>query len=247
MPLGLEDLALPGLGLVTAIPKVIASVTQGAAARKLKLQNTQPAAFTEKMQLDRQAASTARLPGIDGQQTRLGQVQAGALQNARLGAASGSDFLATAGAADARRQQGEVQLGAMGLNYQDKSRQQLGVDLTQQAAYQQRDLDNYNRTKAALTQSSAENANNAISGLASYAAAGINRSDNLSELDANHPAGIAPAATTPSLATGFGTVLGQPYSAPFGVQSATKAATSDNGPSLYGLRRRRYDTRIFGL
>jgi Spy/CpxP family protein refolding chaperone len=236
------------LGAVTALPKVIASVSQGQKAKNTKLQNSQPAAFLEKMALDRQAAATARLPGMSGQQTRLGQVQSGALQNARLGAASGSDFLGAASAGDSKRQAGEQQLAVSGLNYQDKSRQQLGADLTQQAAYQQHDLDTYNRTKAALTQSSAENANNAISGLASYGAAGINRSDNLSQLDANRPAGIAPAATTPSLATGFGTVLGQPYSAPFGVQSATKVATSDNDPNyLYGLRRRRYDTRLFGL
>jgi hypothetical protein len=243
MPFG----GLGVLGLATAIPKVIASVSQSKKARDLKLQNTQPAAFSEKMALDRQAAASARLPGLSGQQTRLGQVQAGALQSARLGAASGSDFLAAAGAADARRQMGEMQLGTAGLNYQDRSKQQLGVDLTQQAGYQQRDLDAYNRTKAALTQSSAENANNAISGATSYAAAGINRADNLDELAANRAAGITPASTSPSLATPTGGVLGLPYSAPLGVQSASNPYAPKDSTPLYGLRRRRFDTRTFGL
>lgn len=181
--------ALAAIGAAQALPKVIASISQGAKARRVRLQDTTPAAFTEKLQMDRQAAGTARLPGLGAQQTRLGAVQAGALQGARLGAASGSDFLAAAGAADARRQQGEMQLGTMGLQYMDKSRQQLGASLQQQAAYQQHDLDNFNREKAALTQAEAENANAAIGTAASYAAAGINRQDNLAEAAANRAAG----------------------------------------------------------
>lgn len=191
MPFG----GLGVLGLATAAPKVIASVTQGNRAKNLKLQDSTPAAFTEKLQMSRQAAGTARLPGMSAQQTRLGAVQAGALQSARLGAGSGSDFLAAAGAADQRRQMGEMQLGNQGIAYMDKSRQQLGADLQQQAAYQQRDLDNFNREKAALTQSSAENANNAIAGAASYVAAGINRQDNLDESSANRAAGLSPAGS----------------------------------------------------
>jgi hypothetical protein len=179
---------LASIGLATAAPKLIASIKQGFQASNLKRQDTTPAAFKEKLALDRQAAATGRLPGLGMQQERLGMVQSGALQSARLGAASGSDFLAAAQAADARRQMGEQQLGTQGLQYMEGSRRQLGADLTQQAAYQQQDLDTYNRTKAALTQSSAENASNAISGLASYGAAGINRGDNLAEASANRAA-----------------------------------------------------------
>lgn len=213
MPFG----GLATIGIATALPKVVASIKQSKQAQKLKLQDSTPAAFTEKLQLSRQAAGTARLPGMSGQQNRLGQVQAGALQNARLGAASGSDFLAAAGAADARRQAGEMQLGTQGLAYNDKSRQQLGADLTQQAAYQQRDLDNFNRTKAALTQSSAENANSAISGLASYGAAGLNRSDNLNESAANRAVGLVPGATS----------LGVGNMAPIGINSNAIAGAID--------------------
>ncbi len=197
--------AFAALGAAQAIPKVVASVSQGRAARRLKLQDSTPAAFSEKLAMDRQAAGAARLPGQSGQLTRLGQVQAGALQSARLGAASGSDFLAAAGAADERRQQGEIQLGVQGQQLMDRNRQVLGASLQQQANYQQRDLDNYNREKAALTQSSAENANNAIAGAASYAAAGINRSDNLGEAAANRAAGLTPPAVP--LGAGLGTGL----------------------------------------
>lgn len=230
MPFG----GLATLGAVSAIPKIFASVKQGKQARDLKITDSTPAAFTEKLQMSRQAAGTARLPGMAAQQMRLGQIQAGALQSARLGAVSGSDFLAAAGAADARRQSGELQLGAQGQAYNDKSRQQLGLDLSQQAAYQKNDLDQFNRTKAALTQSSAENANNAISSAASYAAAGINRSDNLNEAAANRSAGLTP---------GYNPLMQGGYQAPLNT-----APLDGNGysPSLPGLRRKRYASS-FGL
>lgn len=202
---------LIALGAAQAIPKIIASYSQGAAARRLRLQDSTPAAFTEKLQLDRQAAGTGRLPGQSGQQARLGMVQAGALQSARLGAASGSDFLAAAGAADARRQAGEMQLGVMGQQTMDKNRQVLGASLDKQAAYQMRDVDNYNKEKGALTQAEAENANNAISGVASYAAAGLNRQDNLNESAANRAAGYTPAAVPLGASTGLGSGI---YPAP---------------------------------
>ena len=124
--------------------------------------------------MSRQAAATNRLPNQGQQEGRLAQVQAGAVQNAQLGAASSADFLASAGAADTRRQQGEQQLGVQGLAYNDKSRQQLRTDLTTQSNRQQHDLDVYNNTKAALTQSSATNLNNAIGTGAAYAASAYN-------------------------------------------------------------------------
>jgi hypothetical protein len=209
MPFG----GLATIGLATAAPKLIASIKQGIQASKVKRQDTTPEAFKEKMALDRQAAATGRLPGLGVQQGRLGMVQSGALQSARLGAASGSDFLAAAQAADARRQMSEQQLGLQGLQYMEGSRRQLGVDLNQQAGYQQRDLDTYNRTKAALTQSSAENAANAINGLASYGAAGINRGDNLATAAASRAIG------TPSLGAGL--------IAPLGINSTAAAGDID--------------------
>lgn len=107
-------------------------------------------------------------------QNRLGMMQAGAVQNARLGAGSASDFLASAGAADARRMQGEQQLATQGQAYQDQSKMQLRRDLTTQSQRQQRDLDTYNQNKAALIQGSATNLNNAVQTGASYAAQAYN-------------------------------------------------------------------------
>lgn len=59
----------------------------------VQLQNTTTPAEREALALSRQAANTARMPGMGAAENRLGQVQAGAIQNARLGAASSSDFL----------------------------------------------------------------------------------------------------------------------------------------------------------
>ncbi|QKG54384.1 hypothetical protein [Hymenobacter sp. BRD67] len=162
------------LGAVAAAPKLYAAYKQNRAAANLKLQDTTPAAFREKAALDRQAAASGVMPGQNAAQTRLAGVQAGALQAARLGAASSGDLLAAAGAADARRQAGEQQLSTQAAQYGIQAQHVVGADLTQQAAYQKNDLDTYNRTKAALTQGSAENLNNAVEGAASYAAYGMN-------------------------------------------------------------------------
>ena len=162
------------LGAVTAAPKLYAAYQQNRKAANLKLQDSTPAAFREKAALDRQAAASGVMPGQVAAQTRLAGIQAGALQSARMGAASSGDFLAAAGGADARRQSGEQQLGTQAAQYGIRAQDRVGADLTQQAAYQQRDLDNYNKTEAALTQSSAQNLDNAVEGAAGYAAYGIN-------------------------------------------------------------------------
>lgn len=171
MPLPLIPLAI---GAAQALPKLWQAFTQNSAIDNVKLQDSRPESFKEKLAMSRQAANTARLPGQSYQENRLAQGQAGAVQNARLGAASSSDFLASAGAADARRQQGEQQLGIQGLQYQDQSKQRLGQALDQDAAYRTADLNNYNREKAALTQGAAENLNNAVGGAAGYAALAYN-------------------------------------------------------------------------
>ncbi|GAC1596722.1 MAG: hypothetical protein NVS3B25_21240 [Hymenobacter sp.] len=191
MPFG--GLLTTGLiGVASAAPKFFAAYKQNKQADELTKQDTTPAAFKEQMALDRQAANTARLPNQSQQEDRLAQVQAGAVQNARLGAASSSDFLASAGAADARRPQGEQQLGVQGLQYQDGMKKQLRADNTQQAAYQQHDLDTYNRTKAALTQGAAQNFDNGLGTLGSYAAQGLNMG--IASGTIKTPAGVANAA-----------------------------------------------------
>lgn len=158
------------LGGISAIPSVIAGFQQRAAANRLTLQDTSTAGEREQLAMSRQAAATGRMPGQGAAENRLGMMQAGAVQNARLGAGSASDFLASAGAADARRMQGEQQLATQGQAYQDQSKMQLRRDLTTQSQRQQRDLDTFNTTKAALLQGSATNLNNAVQTGASYGA-----------------------------------------------------------------------------
>ena len=68
----------------------------------------------EMLAAQRQAAASNVLPGMGMMQNRLAQTQAATVQNARLGAGSSADFLAAGGAADATRQQGEMQLGIQG-------------------------------------------------------------------------------------------------------------------------------------
>ena len=135
MPFGGGGLAV--LGAATALPKLIAGITQGVKASKVKLQDSTPLSFREKLAMDRQAASSGQLPGLGVQQNRLAMVQAGALKNAQLGAASGSDFLAAASAADGRRQAGRDEQGTLvhpgfaqdaGVDEQDVGHGQEGGD-----------------------------------------------------------------------------------------------------------------------
>lgn len=178
-----------GLGLLNSLPKIGAGLSQQRQADKLKLQSTETPEEREQLAMSRQAAATSRLPGMGQMQTRLGMGQAAALQNARLGAASGADYLAAAGAADARRQAGEADLAAKGLAYLDQSKQQLRRDLNMASQRRQRDLDTYNTQKAALTQAGAQNISAGIDSLSSYGAQALqmgvqNKVDKAQAIDA---------------------------------------------------------------
>lgn len=170
------SIATLGLGVASSIPKLIAGFGQRKAANDLKLMDTTTPEEAEQLAMSRQAAATGRLPGQGQMENRLGMVQAGALQNARLGAASSADFLAAAGAADSRRQAGEANLATEGLRYQGQSRMQLRGDLKMASQRRQHDLDVYNQNKAALIQGSATNIDNGVGQIASYGAQAINMS-----------------------------------------------------------------------
>ena len=158
------------LGVIQMGSQLYSSYKQKKQADDTVLQNTTTPAEAEALAMSRQGANSARMPGMSAAENRLGMVQAGAMQNARLGAASSADFLASAGAADARRAQGEQTLQTQGLQYQDRMKGQLRQDLATASKRSQHDLDVYNAQKGALTQASATNLNNALGGAAAYAA-----------------------------------------------------------------------------
>ena len=189
------------LGGISAIPSLYAAFKQNKAANDLKLQDTATNGERENLAMSRQGAATGRLPGMGAAQDRLGMVQAGALQNAQLGATSSSDFLASAGGAAAQQAQGEQALSTQGLQYQDQQKQQLRADLNTQSQRQQHDLDVYNQQKAALTQGSAQNLNNAVQTGVGYAAQAYNMGAGLSATQANAANGAYDPLTpnTPSL------------------------------------------------
>ena len=177
MPFG-GALVTAGLGLASSIPKFYASYQQNKQANALKLADPTTPEEREQLAMSRQAAATSRMPGQGQMENRLGMVQAGAVQNARMGAASSADFLASAGAADARQQQGEQQLGVQGQQFQAQGRLQLRSDLKMASQRRQHDLDTYNANKAALLQGSATNLDNGIGQIASYGAQALNMYEN---------------------------------------------------------------------
>ncbi|GAA4391894.1 hypothetical protein [Hymenobacter koreensis] len=167
----LPALAVPlAIGAVQAIPKVAAAITQKRQANRLQLQDSTPAAFREQMGNLRQAANSAQMPGMAAAENRLNQNLASGLAQASRAGTSSSQVLGTLAALDQNRQQGQQQLATQGLQYQDTARQRLNQGLTTQANYQMRDLDQFNKSKAALIQSSNQNLMNGIDGLASAAA-----------------------------------------------------------------------------
>jgi hypothetical protein len=174
---GLDPVSLgitAGLGLIQGIPKIAAAIKQKKLANNLRVQNTQPIAFQEQMAGLRLGANTARLPGMGAAEDKLGQNFAAGAGAATRSGASSADMLAGINALSLNRQAGQNQLNTQGLQYQDAAKQRLNVGLTQQAAYQKNDLDNFSRTKSNLIQSSNENLNNAIGGFAGFAALGLN-------------------------------------------------------------------------
>ena len=168
------------LGLASAGYKAFTGYQQQQKANNLQLMDTTTPEEREQLAMSRQAAASGQMPGQGVAQNRLGMVQSGALQNAQMGAASGSDFLAAAGAADARRQLGEQQLSTQSQQFQNVAKGQLRRDLTTASQRRQHDLDTYNQNKAALTSAAGTNMGAAIDTAGSFGAMGVNmyRSDN---------------------------------------------------------------------
>lgn len=237
MPFG-GALTLGAIGLASAGSKYLASRKQAQQARELTIDDSTPAAFKQKAALDQQAAVSGTLPGMAQQQDRLAQVQAGAVQNARLGAGSGSDFLAAAGAADARRASGEQALATQGLQYQDAARRTVGANLTTQAGYQQNDYNQFQAKKGALIQASAQNQQGAIDTLGSYAMAAVGGG-----MGAGMGGGRTPSmpGVTPQLNMSQG--VSQDYNGPPDLLPDSNGYTPYSpgmGMGVQGLRRSRY-------
>lgn len=161
------------LGAAQAIPKVAAAISQKRKANRLQLQSTVPKAFTEQLAGLRLGANTARLPGMGAAENRLAQNFAGGAQASLRSGASGADALAGISALSLQRQQGQSQLGIQGQQYQDAAKNRLNGGLSQLAAYQMKDQDDYSRNKANFVNGSNQNLNNAVNGMASFAALGL--------------------------------------------------------------------------
>lgn len=164
-PLSIASLAL------SAAPGIFKGIT-GLFQRGEQVQRTDttPAAFTEALALKRQAANSALMPGYGLRSTQLAQQQANSIQNAQLGAASSSDFLASAQGADMRAAQGAQQLGVQNAQYHDQATRSLEQGLAQQAQYQVADNNRYNQAKAALQ---GNGLTNIFGGLSDAASAGV--------------------------------------------------------------------------
>jgi hypothetical protein len=162
---GFDPITL-ALGGVQAIPQVLAAIKQKKLANRLKVQDTQPAAFKEQLAGLRLGANTARLPGMGAAEDKLAQNFAAGAGAAVRGGGSSADVLAGINALSLNRQAGQSQLTTQGVQSQDAAKQHLNSGLSQQAAYQSKDLADFSRNKAALIQSSNQNLQNALGTIA---------------------------------------------------------------------------------
>ena len=131
-------LPLLALGAISALPslfKASQGLSQLNKANKVKLQDNVPAAFKEQMGLLRQEAG-GMMPGYGQMSNQLAQGQAAtSAAITRTGASPAAVTAALAGA-DARRQQGVMQLGLQNQQYGQQARRNLGTGLLQLANYQ---------------------------------------------------------------------------------------------------------------
>jgi len=216
------------IGAASALPKLILGAKQLSDASRVKFTDTTTPEQREMLAIARQRAAFGRLPGANLAQMRLAQTQNATLQNAALGAGSGSDFLATAVASDRNRQAGELQLAVQGDQYNERAQAGLTGQLQMQAQQRQRDLLMYNQRKANLTQGGLENLGNAVDQGAAYAAYGANKNADALANDTSGYADRGPAVDALAPRT-----IGL---APLPGAAPTPAAPGIRGTALPGYR-----------
>jgi hypothetical protein len=168
LPLLLAAAALP------ALYKGIKGFSQGREAELLQQRDTTPPAFREALGLGRQA-QTAQLPGLG---TQLNRIEAGTndtLQAATRAGTSGSSVLGLLGVADQNRQRALADIGARTDANQQVQNSHLQGLLREQAGYQLRDRQEFDRNRAALKQAADANKFGALSDLSQVGVYGLGK------------------------------------------------------------------------
>lgn len=138
------------------------------------MQDTTTPAEREALELARQRA-TAQLPG---QATTLNRIEAGTndtLSAATRAGTSSSSVLGLLGLADQNRQRALNDLGTRADAVHQQQERDLGTELQRQAQHQQRDRETFERSKAALNESSERNIYGALDGAAQVGAFALSK------------------------------------------------------------------------
>lgn len=163
MPLPFIALAQLGLAAAPSIYKGISGLFQSNAV--VKKRDTTPAAFTESLDLARQAANSNRMPGQGAAENRIAQQTASVNAGALRAGGSSSDVLAALAGSDAQAQQSLAALSDRSEAYRQQQQGVLRQGLAQQAAYQKADQDNADREQGALKEAGQRNIYGAVDGL----------------------------------------------------------------------------------
>ncbi|UYZ60110.1 hypothetical protein [Hymenobacter latericus] len=216
MPAPFLVATLAGMGL-QAGQKILSGITQNRQANRLKIQDTTPAAFKERLGLSRLAAGDYRLPGQGLLENKLGQSQAAATSAATRSGASTGAILGTIAGLDQQRQQGIERIGMQAEQNRLGMQQRLNQDLQTLGDYQTNDLNNYRRDKAALKEAANRNLAGAFSDVATGAATLYNMDMNQQNLQTMYGQGGAGMAPMQDPGVGMGLGLS-------GYRSRTKGA-----------------------
>lgn len=164
------------LAAAPALAKGALGLIQGEQANNLKQEDYTPPAFTEALNMGKQAAA-AQMPGLNQEAGRINQGFASTAANAVRAGGNSSSVLGTLLAADSNRNQALANLAVRGDQYRQQGQQRLIQLNQQQAGYQLQNKQNFDRTKSALTEAKYRNLFGAVEGAASAGVYAMGKAD----------------------------------------------------------------------
>lgn len=163
-------LASFGLSALGGAYQIGSGLTQASKANNLKLQDTRTDADKEALAMARQRANSQRMPGMGQAIDELNQSSS----NARSASIQAGTSAANVLAANSQIQRNEIQglsrLNAQSASYQDSAKRDLATELRRDSALQQKDREEFERSKAALKQAANTNI---FGGLSTLSSAGL--------------------------------------------------------------------------
>lgn len=163
-------LPLIAIAATAALP-ALAKIGLGAYQLGKKVEETTyvPPALRENIALDRQAAASARLPGVGAAEDQLAQNTAAILEGGRRAGASAPTLMGALAENETRRQKSLVDLSVRGATAQIGANERLKSSLNQLSSIELSNRRETNAARAAMKQAGLTNINNGLTEAATSA------------------------------------------------------------------------------